>query len=48
MARTVPDPGPPLHLQATSLTVILTGGQHQTRVTIPLNWQPPAPGPDRP
>jgi hypothetical protein len=32
---------PPLHPQATSLTVILTGSQRRAQVTMPLNWQPP-------
>lgn len=32
---------PPLHPQATSLTVILTGSERRAQVTMPLNWQPP-------
>ena len=33
---------PPLHPQATLLTLILTGGERQAQVTLPLNWQPTA------
>ena len=32
---------PPLHPQATQLTVILTGGECRAQVALPLNWQPP-------
>jgi hypothetical protein len=33
---------PPLHPDATSLDVTLTGPSAQVTVTVPLNWQEPA------